>query len=118
MPPPVLVKRPLGGVKIAPVVVRYGCKVRVTFGLVTDDVAVMSSRCLLRRYPAAVTVTTSGSGLTVTMVNSGNEVVPPTLVAVMVRFTGGGGATCPSGSTGAVKVSVAVLGPVEVTTML
>src|SRR4051812_9960494 len=114
MPPPVLVKVAAAGVNVMPVLVRYGCSVRTTFGLTTVELAVMSSRCLPSRYCAAVTATESGSGCTVTVVNSGSEVAPPVFVAVMVRLMVEG-RIWPAGSTGAVAVKVADAGPVEVT---
>src|SRR3954463_9005312 len=114
MPPPVLVKVAAAGVNVMPVLGRYGCSVRTTFGLTTVEVAVMSSRCLPRRYCAAVTATTSGSGCTVTVVNSGSDATPPVFVAVMVRLMVEG-RIWPGGSTGAVAVKVADAGPVEVT---
>ena len=79
-------KVPSGGVKRTPVEVMYGCSVRVTLGLTTDDVARMSSRCLLSRYCASVIDTESGSGLTVTEVSSGADTAPVEFCAVMVRL--------------------------------
>jgi hypothetical protein len=63
----------------------YGCSVKTTFGLITDDVAVMISRCFPVRYSADVTATTSAAGLTVTVVNSGADDTPALFVATMVK---------------------------------
>src|SRR3954447_17713453 len=112
MPPPVLVKVAAAGVNVLPVLVRYGWSVRTTFWLTTVEVAVMSSRCLPRRYCAAVTARTSGRGWTVTVVNSGSEATPAVFVAVMVRLMTTG-VTVPSTRVGAVAVIVAEVGPVD-----
>src|SRR5512140_450892 len=112
MPPPVLVNtEPRGaGSKSVPVVVTYGTSVRISSGVTLVDVAVMSSRCLLMRYWAAVTVIWSSVAITVIEVRTGEEVRPPVFVAVMLRLI----SCCPTGTVGAMAVSVAVLGPVEV----
>src|SRR4051812_48290998 len=112
MPPPVFVNVAARGVTIAPGGGREGCSVRITVGLITVDVAVISRRCLFRRYCADVTAMTSGSGCTVTVVNSGAETAPPVFVAVMVRLMTTG-LIVPGTSVGAVAVTVAVDGPVE-----
>src|SRR5512140_910801 len=109
MPRPLLVNtlpRTVGS-KITPVVVRYGRSVRTTLGLTTDEVAFTTSRCLPVRYSVLVMTTASGSGLTVTEVNSEAEGVPPALVAVMVSWTTAD-VTWPRGRIGAAKVTVAV----------
>src|SRR3954465_4048907 len=107
MPPPVLVNPApcTEGSKTLPCTVWEGSSVRVTLGLITEEVAVMSRRCLLMRYWAAVTRTVSGSGFTVTVVNSGAEVALPVLVAVMASEITTL-VTWPSGSVGAVNVTV------------
>src|SRR4051812_2781934 len=112
MPPPVFVNvfpSPVGS-KMMPVTVRYGCSLSTTVGLTTVVVAVMSSRTLLVRYCAAVTATTSGAGLMVTVVTCGAEFAFPVLVATTLRVTTDD--AVPADSAGAVKVTVAVLGPV------
>ena len=86
--------------------VRYGWRVMTTFGLTTLDVTVISNLSLDVRYCPLVIVTTSGSGLTVTDVNSGAEATPAELKVVTLKFKTSG-VTCPSGSIGAVKLIVA-----------
>lgn len=93
------------GSKVAPVVVTYGCRVKITFGLMTDDEAVRISRCFPIRYSAFVMLTVSASGLTVTVVNSAAEVVVP-FDAVMLRLITEG-RTWPTGSVGALKLTIA-----------
>jgi hypothetical protein len=97
-----------------PVAVRYGCSFNTTLALLADEVAVRISRCLPVRYSAAVTPTRSGSGLTVTVVVTAAEVSGAVFVALMVRVITVG-ATWPTGSTGALKETFAVVGPVGVT---
>src|SRR3954462_2128734 len=99
------------GSKMTPVVVTYGFRKSRAFG--SDDDAVTMSRCFWTRISTEAMVTRSGSGLTVTVVPAAAEVTPPLFVAVIVRLITSAGA--PTGSVGAVNVTVAELGPVEVT---
>src|SRR6267154_1857702 len=94
------------GSNVAPDLVRYGWSVRTTFGLTTEDTAVRLSRCLLRRYCAVTPVMASGIGLTVTVVWSGAEVVPPVFVAVIERLITSD-AVVPAARVGAVNDTVA-----------
>ena len=68
----------------------------------------MISRLLFTRYFAEVGVIRSGSGVIVTEVNSGAETRLPEFVAVIVRLTTDV-VTWPKGSTGALKVIVALV---------
>jgi hypothetical protein len=72
---------------------------------------------VLLRYVAAPMVILSGSGLIVTVVESGDEVAPPEFLAVMLRLTTEG-VTWPCGSVGAVKKTVAVFALVVPTLIL
>src|SRR6476646_9892067 len=65
----------------APVIEIYGSSVRMTFGLITEDVAVRSSRCFPVRYSTEMRATVSGTGLTVTAIETGDELTPA-LVAI------------------------------------
>src|SRR5512138_1089846 len=100
-----------------PCVVRYGCSLNTTFGLTTESLALMTRRCLEVLYSADVMVIASGSGLMVTVAVTAADVAPPVLVAVIVGVTTLD-VVWPTGRAGAVKVTVAVLEPVEVTTRL
>jgi hypothetical protein len=64
-----------------------GCSVKTTFGLITDDVAVTSTRCFPVRYSAAVTRILSGSGLIVTGTATEVDDISAELLAVMVSVT-------------------------------
>ena len=83
----------------------------------TDEVAVRISLCLPVRYSAAVTVIVSGSGLTVTEVVTGAEVSGAVFLSVIVSCTIVG-TTLPTGSVGAVKLTVAPVGGFWVTVKL
>src|SRR5436305_13620835 len=102
------------GSKMTPVVVKYGFRKSRAFG--SDDDAVTMSRCFVTRISTEAMVTTSGSALTVTVVPAAAEVTPPLFVAVIVRLMTSAGV--PTGRVGAVNVTVAEAGPVEVTLRL
>src|SRR5947209_1629001 len=74
-------------------------------GSMVLSVTLTINRCLLDRYSAAVMLNTS---VTVTVVVIGAEATPPELIAVMVSVT-------TTGAAGALKETVAVVGPEGVT---
>src|SRR3954454_11733342 len=102
------------GSNVTPVVVTYGFRNSRAFGSLAEAVTIR--RCLPARYSTEAMLTRSGIGLTVTVVPDAAEVVPPLFVAVIDSETTSAGA--PTGSVGAVNVTVAELGPVEVTVRL
>src|SRR3954470_21554320 len=99
------------GSNVTPVVVTYGFRNSSAFGSVVD--AVTMRRCLPARYSTEAMLTTSGSGLTVTVVLVAAEVTPPLFLAVIERLTTSAGE--PTSRVGAVNVTVAEARPVEVT---
>jgi hypothetical protein len=81
------------GLYIMPVVVRYGCSVKIAAGLF--DEAVITNRCLLVLYSDAVTATMSTGGWTVTVVDV--DCAPAVLIVrVTTSFV-----KVPNGSSGA-----------------
>ena len=92
--------------------VRYGCSFKITLGLMTDDVALMISRCIPVRYSADVTAMESTCGLTVTVVWSAADDTPAEFVATMSKDSVTAGA--PSAREW-MKVAVAPLGGTWVT---
>src|SRR5215831_14389854 len=89
---------------MVPVVVRYGCSLRVTFGFAS--VTWMISRFWLARNSAEVGMIASGIGFTVTVVETGAEAIPALFLAVMLTVTVVG-VSCVAGRIGARKVMVA-----------
>src|SRR5438270_295967 len=77
-------------------------------GSIVLSVTFTINRCLLARYSAAVMLKTS---VTFTVVVIGSEATPPELMAVIVNVT-------EIGAAGALKETVALVGPVGVITKL
>src|SRR3954462_2210825 len=102
------------GSNVTPVLVTDGFRNSRAFGSLEE--AVTMRRCLPARYSTEAMLTRSGIALTVTVVPDAAEVVPPLFVAVIESETTSAGA--PTGSVGAVNVTLAELGPVEVTVRL
>ena len=74
--------------------------------LTTDDVALTVSLCFRVRYSTVVMATVSGSGLTVTEVNSGTELTPTLFVATTEKVS-----VMPGAPSGRVGVKLTVFNP-------